>query len=133
MRYVASYAATTIVLLGLDFIWLNLMSPRFYRPKLGALLLDSPNLAVAAAFYAFYSAAAVALVAVPAQNQDSWLMAIALGVVLGAAAYGTYDITNLATIRGWSVAVTVVDIAWGATVTALASLAGFFAGRALMP
>lgn len=133
MRYLASYAATTIVFLGLDFVWLNVMSPAFYRPRLCSLLLESPNLPVAVAFYVFYSAAAVILVVTPAQNQDSWLMALALGAVLGAAAYGTYDITNLATVRGWSVAVTVVDIAWGATLTAVASLAGFFAGRAVMP
>jgi uncharacterized membrane protein len=133
MRYVASYVATTIVFLGLDYIWLNVMSPNFYRPRLGAILLDNPNIPVAAAFYVFYSAAAVVLAVIPAQNQDSWLMALALGAVLGAAAYGTYDITNLATLKGWSVSVTVVDIIWGATLTAVASLAGYFAGRALMP
>ena len=133
MRYVASYVATTIVFLGLDYIWLNVMSPNFYRPRLGAILLDNPNIPVTAAFYVFYSAAVVVLAVIPAQNQDSWLMALALGAVLGAAAYGTYDITNLATLKGWSVSVTVVDIIWGATLTAVASLAGYFAGRALMP
>ncbi|MGV8839360.1 MAG: DUF2177 family protein [Bauldia sp.] len=133
MRHLVSYAATAVVFLGLDFVWLNVMSPSFYRPRLGALLLESPNIPVAAAFYVFYSAAAVALVVVPAQNADSWVMALALGAVLGAAAYGTYDITNLATIRGWSVAVTAVDIAWGAALTAVAALAGFLAGRTVMP
>lgn len=133
VRYLVSYAATTVVLLGLDFVWLNVMSPAFYRPRLGPLLLDSPNIAIAGVFYVFYAGAAVALVVVPAQNQDSWLTALALGAVLGAAAYGTYDVTNLATIRGWSTAVTIVDIIWGATVTAVASMAGYFAGRGLMP
>ncbi len=125
LRYGLAYAATAIVFLALDFVWLSFASPNFYRPRLGDLLLERPNLPVAALFYAFYAVAIVILAAVPANNQGNWLLAIGLGAVLGAAAYGTYDITNLATVKGWSVAVTVVDIAWGMTVSALAALAGY--------
>ena len=125
LRYGLAYAATAIVLLGLDFLWLSFASPRFSRPRLGDLLLERPNLTVAALFYAFYAVAIVILAVAPANNQGNWLLAIGLGAVLGAAAYGTYDITNLATIRGWSAAVTVVDIAWGTLVSATAALAGY--------
>lgn len=129
LRYLITYVATTAIFLGIDFVWLSYASPNFYRPRLGSLLLDDPNLPVAALFYLFYSAAVVVLAVVPALNQQNWLLALGLGALLGAAAYGTYDITNLATIRGWSVAVTVVDIAWGAILTGVAATAGYVVGR----
>ena len=125
VRHALAYAATAVVFLALEFIWLSLALASFYRPRLGELLLERPNLAIAAIFYAFYAVAIVILAVIPANNQGNWLLAIALGAVLGAAAYGTYDVTNLATVRGWSVAVTIVDIGWGILVSAAAAFAGY--------
>lgn len=39
----------------------------------------------------------------------------------------TYDLTNQATLRVWSVSITVADIAWGTTLTALAATIGYLA------
>ncbi len=130
MQYAAAYAATLVVFLGIDFVWLNYASTNVYRPRLGALLLDSPNIAIAALFYVLYAVAIVVLAVVPAHSHTSGWMALGLGMLLGAAAYGTYDITNLATIRGWSVTVTVIDIAWGMFLTGVAALAGYAILRA---
>lgn len=132
LRYGLVYLATAVPLLVMDYIWLNFAASRIYRPQLGSLLLDNPNLVVAAGFYLVYSLAVVILVVLPALGQGNWALALGLGAVLGIAAYGTYDITNLATLRGWSVLVTVVDIAWGMTVTALAATIGYFVSRALL-
>ena len=41
------------------------------------------------------------------------------------------DRTNLATIRDWSVSVTIIDILWGAALTGTAATAGYFATRLL--
>jgi len=127
IQYVVAYAATTIAFLAIDFVWLNFAAANIYRPRIGALLLDSPNLTIAGAFYLLYSGAVVVLAVVPAVNQSSLLMAIAFGAVLGAAAYGTYDITNLATLRGWSVTVTIIDILWGIFLTGTAAAIGYLA------
>ena len=51
-------------------------------------------------------------------------MLLGRALLLGAVAYGTYDITSLATIRGWPVAVSAVDIAWGMAATTLGALSG---------
>jgi uncharacterized membrane protein len=46
--------------------------------------------------------------------------------VLGLMAYGAYDLTNQATINGWPTIMTLVDIGWGISVTALTSLVAYF-------
>src|SRR5687768_6667429 len=44
--------------------------------------------------------------------------------------YGTYDLTNLATLRRWPPALAAVDLAWGSLLTGLAATAGYLAARA---
>ena len=130
LNYGIAYLATAAVFLIVDFVWLNIASPAFYRPKLGDLLAPNPNLAVAALFYLFYAVGIVVLAVMPAVAAKSLLMAVGFGALLGLVAYGTYDITNLATIRDWPVIVSVVDMIWGTILTAVSATAGYFAVRA---
>ncbi|MGB3338859.1 MAG: DUF2177 family protein [Devosia sp.] len=122
-----AYAASAVTFFALDFIWLSLAVPRIYRPLLGTLLRDSPNLPVAAAFYLVYVIGIVVFAVLPAASAGSWLMALGLGALLGLVAYGTYDFTNLSTVRDWPVMVSVVDLAWGISVSAVAALVGYAA------
>ena len=124
-----AYAGTLISLFAADAIWLGLVARTFYRDQLGALMLPSPNFAIAAIFYVFFAMAVVVLAVMPGLKSASLLTAIAYGAVLGLAAYGTYDITNLATLKGWPVTVSVVDMAWGTFVTGLSAGCGFLLTR----
>ncbi len=128
-QYGLAYVVSAIVFLGVDFVWLSTATRILYRPQLGDLLAPSPNLGVAALFYLFYVVGVVVLVVMPAFNARSLGMAIGFGALLGFVAYGTYDFTNLSTIRGWPVLVTVVDLAWGTFLTALSATAGYLALR----
>ena len=124
-----AYAGTFLTLLVCDGIWLGLIARSFYRDQLGALILPSPNLALAALFYLFFTAAVVVLAVLPALSAGSITTALVHGAILGLAAYGTYDITNLATLRNWPLVMSVVDMAWGTALTALTAAGGYFAVR----
>lgn len=127
MRLVIAYLATGVVFLGLDAIWLSQVGLGLYRREIGALLLEQPNLPVAGLFYLLFVAGIVLLVVQPAAADGDWLAALWMGALLGLVAYGTYDITNLSTLRGWSLTIAAIDVVWGAALTAVASLAGFLA------
>lgn len=129
MKYLVSYGATALVFFALDFIWLSTATP-FYRERLGELLLEKPNLQVAGLFYLVYVGGVVVLAVLPALNTGTWINALIAGAVLGLVAYGTYDLTNQSTLRGWSSAVTFVDLAWGTALTATAATAGYLATKA---
>lgn len=126
-----AYAGTFLTLLVCDGIWLGLVARSFYRDQLGALMLPSPNLAVAALFYLFFAVAVVVLAALPAISAGSIATAFLYGAILGLAAYGTYDITNLSTLRNWPLAMSLVDMAWGTLLTALTAAGGYLAVRIL--
>jgi uncharacterized membrane protein len=124
-----AYAGSAVVLLALDIIWLTLAVPAIYKPQLGNLLSDQPNLMVGGLFYLVYVIGVVVFAVLPAASAQSWLLAIGLGALLGLVAYGTYDFTNLATTRDWPWVVSVIDLCWGIFVSAAAALGGYFAVR----
>jgi uncharacterized membrane protein len=90
----------------------------FYRDRLGHLVRDQPDLAVSGVFYVVYVGGIVLFAISPALQSQSWATALVLGILLGVIAYGTYDMTNLATLRGWPVALSAVDLIWGSALTA---------------
>ena len=129
MRYVIAYLGSGLVMAVLDAIWLTAVGPRLYRPAIGELLAPSPNMRAAVAFYLIYVAGIVFLAVTPALRDGSSARAVLFGAVLGLVCYATYDLTNQATLRGWPVHVTVIDMAWGAFLTAAASLGGYWLAR----
>jgi len=124
-KYLIAYLATAVVFFGLDFIWLSNASDRFYRIMLGDLLTEKPNLLVCALFYLVYVSGGVVFAVGPALNGGAWTTAMLLGAILGLIAYGTYDFTNLATIKDWPVVVSVVDLVWGISLTTVAATLGY--------
>jgi uncharacterized membrane protein len=69
----------------------------------------------------------------PGLEAGSLPKAVLLGSLLGLVTYGTYDLTNHATVRDWPWIVTVVDLAWGTVLTATVSGIGYLAGTWLRP
>lgn len=128
MAYPLAYLAMLLVFLGIDAVWLKwVMKPLFDR-HLAALLAEQVRLAVAAGFYLFYVAGIAYFAVAPA---GSWSAALFKGFLLGAIAYGTYEFTNMATLKGWHWSMVITDVAWGAFLTALTAVVGYFVVRAL--
>jgi len=128
-KTLAAYAATALVMLVLDAIWLGLIAAPLYQQGIGHLMAPQPRLGVAALFYLLYPLGIV-IFAVAARPAGAWQPTLLAGALFGFFAYATYDLTNLAMLQGWSLAVTVVDIAWGAVVTGLAAAVGCLCAKA---
>jgi uncharacterized membrane protein len=128
-RLLIAYTGCAGSFLLLDAVWLSLMAERLYRPALGALMRPDFDLLAAALFYPLYLAGVVGFVVMPALAKGRALAALGGGAAFGLICYATYDLTNQATLRGWPWHVTLADLAWGSTATALAALAGFLAAR----
>jgi uncharacterized membrane protein len=129
MTYIAAYVATLVVMLAVDLAWLGTVGAAVYRPRLGDLLLGKPVLWAAALFYLVYAVGVVIFAVAPGLRTESWGRAAAFGALFGFFAYATYDLTNLATVRGWSAFVSALDIGWGAVLTALAASAAYWAAQ----
>lgn len=131
-RLLAVYGLTLAAFLALDAVWLGLVAKGLYQRAIGHLLASEIRWGAALLFYLIYVAAVLVLVVLPTRG-STVLHTASLGAVLGLAAYAAYDLTNLATMRGFPTVVAVVDLAWGAVLTAATSLAGRLAASRLLP
>ena len=129
MVLVKAYLGALVAFLILDAIWLGLVMKNTYTSQLGHLMRDNPDWAAAGIFYVFFLAGVVFLAVRPALAAETASTALLYGAVLGFIAYGTYEMTNYATLRGWPVGIVVMDIIWGSVLTAVAAWAGFSAAR----
>lgn len=122
MKLALSLAAIAgIVFLVLDMLWLLWIARGIYAGEIGAILKPQPNLWAALAFYLLYLAGVTFFVLLPAAENGSVLRAILFGGAFGLVAYGTYDLTNLATLQGFTARIALIDMTWGTFVTAAAS------------
>lgn len=118
------YASTALIFLGLDMIGLRLLVAPAFRAQLGDAMLDKLRLAPAAAFYLFFVAGIVFFVSIPSMDSGGATRALFMGAFLGALAYGTYEFTNLATLKRWSWKLVVTDGLWGTALTGVSAAGG---------
>jgi uncharacterized membrane protein len=130
MSYVIAYVVALIVFGAIDAVWLSTMGPLLYRPALGDILAPALRIAPAIAFYLMYPIGVVVFAVLPALRAQAPLAAAALALLFGALAYATYDLTNYATLRNWTLQITVLDIGYGALASSIAATAAYFAVRA---
>jgi uncharacterized membrane protein len=127
MAYLIAYPACVLVMGGLDFLWLSNTSATLYHRDLGPLLSDNPSMTVAVIFYLIYIAGILIFAVRPAIANGDWRVAVLYGGLFGFFAYATYDLTNFATMKVWTLRVTLLDIAWGTFLTCVAGGAGALA------
>lgn len=128
--FLVLYGLTLLIFIVADALVLpRLVLPRF-QADLGETLASTFRYGPAAVFYLFFIGALLWLVTWPALRAATPLGLVAANAaIFGAAAYGTYEFTNLATIRGWTWRILVVDLAWGIVLTTGAASGGLALAR----
>lgn len=125
-----AYGLTAGIFFLIDLFWLGLAAKGLYARHVGELMRERVNWTAALLFYAIYIGGILTFVVVPAlQDGSSLLRTAIMGGLLGFFAYSTFDLTCLALIRGWSVAITVVDMIWGTVLTGSTAAAAVLLSR----
>ncbi len=128
--FIKLYAIALPIFLIIDVMWVGFIAKGFYAKQIGALLKPDVNWWAAIIFYALFIAGLIVFVVMPAVEKGSWVSALLLGAFFGLVCYATYDLTNLALAKDWPLLVTIVDLAWGAFISASVSVATYFIYKA---
>ncbi len=121
MQNLKVYLLTILVFFLVDIVWLGVISKNLYKNYLGHLMAPKVNWTAALIFYALFIAGLVFFVINPALAKESLVYAILAGGFFGLITYGTYDLTNLATLKDWPLNITIIDLIWGTVLNALTS------------
>ncbi len=125
-KFIMSYVLTAVVFFAVDMLWLGFLAKDLYQKYLGSFLSDKVNWTAAIIFYLLFIVGIFIFAIYPAVQKDSPWQAILLGALFGFFTYATYDLTNLATLKDWPIRIVFIDITWGAVLTAIVSIAGFY-------
>ena len=118
---VLQYVVVLVVFLAIDAVWLSTATRIFYQPEIGQLLKDRPDFVVAFIFYLFYALGLLVFVVHPHLASPGVAKAMMYGGFFGFVAYATYDLTNLATMKGFTTRIAMIDLAWGTVLSASVS------------
>lgn len=129
-RYVVLYLVTLLVIVPIDFLFLGIIARDFFTSQVGNMLGEI-RLVPAVLFYLLYVAGTVVFVSGGAGA--SWQSTLLYGALFGFFCYATFDLTSLALLKHWSWPVAIVDITWGASVTAVSSTAALLVANWLVP
>ncbi|MBP6184431.1 MAG: DUF2177 family protein [Saprospiraceae bacterium] len=128
-KWVTAYFLTTLVFFAIDLTWLGLIAKSYYNRHLGHLMAEQVIWSAAIVFYLIFIVGIFLFVIAPAVEKQSWTHALLYGALFGLFTYATYDLTNLATLKGWPMSIVFVDILWGMFLTGAVSVAGYFITR----
>jgi uncharacterized membrane protein len=120
----AAFGTMLIFMVVLDLIWLRIIAWPLYAQGLAHLMADSPNLPVAALFYAAYALGLLIFAVAPPglrRNPPGLARAAKSGALFGLFAYATYD---LSTLKDWPPLLSIIDIAWGTALSAVCAAVG---------
>ncbi len=129
MELLIKLFATAGILGLLDFLWLRFGARKLYESEMPNMLLDKPNALAAGTFYVLYVIGVMWFVVTPALEKDSWTYAAVSGALFGLVAYATYGMTNLAVFKGFTSKAMLIDMVWGAILTAAAGTGAYFIVR----
>lgn len=128
-RFLIAYLVSGAVFVAIDLLWLLLVMSKLFKAQMPQLILEQPKLVPAAIFYALYPVGIAVFGVLPAVAAQDWVRAAAMSALFGFLAYVTYELTNLATLKGWSAQIAMIDIAWGAALSGVVGAVGYWAVR----
>lgn len=124
MDFVKSALAAGVILAVLDLLWLGVIAKGWLAGQLGPLMREDILPVPALLFYLLYAAGLGFFAVAPSLAQGDWMRAAMTGAFFGLVAYGTYDLTNFATLKNWPLPMVIVDLVWGAVLSAVSAAGG---------
>lgn len=125
-KILITYLLTVPVFFAIDMVWLGLIAKDLYQKQIGHLLSSNVNWVAAGVFYLVYIYGIVFFAVLPGVEKESIRTVITNAALFGAIAYATYDLTNLATLKNWPTTIVYIDIIWGAVLSTLVAVAGYY-------
>lgn len=129
MAYLIAYVAALVIFGVIDILWLTMVGAKLFRDTLGDVLAQDVRMGPAIAFYLLYPLGVVFFAIAPALRDASVTTALLNGAMFGLMTYATYDLTNYATVRNWTLTLTIIDLSYGAALTAATALLGYGIAR----
>jgi len=121
--FVKLFLESLFTFLALDAVWISQIATPWMKKSVPHLMSTTPNIWAAVAFYILYLSALLILFILPGLTHKVGYQTLAFQTFLfGFTAYATYDLTNLAVMKGYPLSMALADMFWGGLLTMITSL-----------
>ena len=120
-HFISLFASAFVLFAAIDIFFITYVVTPLYRSKVPEILAEKFAIVPALAFYFIYIFGIVYFAIMPALKSGSWMTAFINGALLGAFAYTTFTLTNMAILKNWPFVIAASDILWGAFLTGTVS------------
>ena len=125
MIWLAYFAVTFVVFMGIDLVWLGFVAKNIYSKYLGYLMAPKVNWLAALVFYVIFIIGILYFVIAPSLVDRDFTQLVIRAMLFGFITYATYDLTNLATVRDWPITITIIDLIWGTSLSTSVSVISY--------
>lgn len=126
LTFIKLYLVAVPIFFAVDMLWLGFVAKDIYQKYMGHLMRPTPNWPVAILFYLLFLVGLIIFAIYPAIQNNSWTQALLYGAMFGFFTYMTFDLTNLAVLKGYSWEIAIIDIIWGIVLSSIVSISVFF-------
>ncbi len=124
LKFLPAYLTIIVVMFVLDIIWLSMIAQPLYQQGIGHLMADEPNFLFAGMFYLVYAAGLIWFALMPNRHHRGLKNTFATAAAFGFFVYASYDLTNLALLKDWSLSLSVIDVTWGTLLSGVSAAFG---------
>ncbi len=124
LKFLPAYLTIIVVMFVLDIIWLSMIAQPLYQQGIGHLMADEPNFLFAGMFYLVYAAGLIWFALMPNRHHRGLKNTFATAAAFGFFVYASYDLTNLALLKDWSLGLSVIDVTWGTLLSGVSAAFG---------
>lgn len=126
MKYLPAYIATIIFMFIVDLVWLSQLAQPLYQAGIGHLMAANPKLGFAAIFYLVFVFGLIWFAVHPNAQTKGIKPTFIAGALFGFFIYASYDFTNLALLKDWPLKLSIIDMAWGMTLSGVCAAVAKF-------
>lgn len=120
-----SFLAAVLIFLAIDLVWLGVVASRLYQHYMGHLLREHPNWPAALTFYLIFIAGLLWFAVRPGVADGSAATVALNAAIYGFVTYATFDLTSLAVLARFPLAIVPIDMAWGTILSTLVASGTF--------
>jgi uncharacterized membrane protein len=123
-KLIPAYFASIFMMFILDLIWLSQLAKPLYTQGIGHLMAAEPNLLYAALFYLVFVFGLMWYAVKPNLRTKGVKPTFLAGATFGFFIYASYDLTNLALLKDWPLAMSMMDLTWGTLLSGVTATVG---------
>lgn len=98
-HFISLFASAFVLFAAIDVFFITYVVTPLYRSKVPEILAEKFAIVPALLFYFIYIFGIVYFAIMPALKDGSWTTAFINGAILGAFAYATFTLTNMAILK----------------------------------